>query len=378
MTENIIGTSSYSEAMDLSDLDDYGYDQQSIGSVDSAHTSTTQASVPTGAQVNTNNEPQEPPVKIRKKPGRKPNPASPALRKAQNRAAQRAFRERKERHMKDLETNIKSIKDERDKLLQENANMSSENEILKSENWYLKGIVLSLQLVCLQHKLVIPRHCPHLNDQSLSVLAQSIPKTISSYLNVNAKSKHQLSQKLMDPTLQSHSSQPPPSSYTQSLHSQQGLPSGSILITQDGVQTVQNKCGNSHSQPNGNDNSWYHQQSNTTSQPPAQSQSHYEGYYGSPNTSTGSVQDEFSNIPPLSPMSTSDREKMTRSSPQPVLLANEPVTSNLAAIQTLRLRLRLQSACVRMQSMPFAIQPTLLQVNMLNLNYFNVIYIYIY
>jgi hypothetical protein len=38
---------------------------------------------------------QSPPVKIRKKPGRKPNPASPALRKAQNRAAQRAFRERK-------------------------------------------------------------------------------------------------------------------------------------------------------------------------------------------------------------------------------------------------------------------------------------------
>lgn len=35
------------------------------------------------------------PIKIRKKPGRKPNPASPALRKAQNRAAQRAFRERK-------------------------------------------------------------------------------------------------------------------------------------------------------------------------------------------------------------------------------------------------------------------------------------------
>lgn len=39
--------------------------------------------------------PDQPPVKIRKKPGRKPNPASPALRKAQNRAAQRAFRERK-------------------------------------------------------------------------------------------------------------------------------------------------------------------------------------------------------------------------------------------------------------------------------------------
>jgi hypothetical protein len=51
------------------------------------------------------------------------------------------------------------------------------------------------------------------------------------------------------------------------------------------------------------------------------------------------------------------------------MMANEPVTSNLAAIQTLRLRLRLQSACVRMQSMPFAIQPTLLQV-LLDFNYY--------
>src|SRR3989337_2704205 len=42
---------------------------------------------------------QQPLVPQRKKPGRKPNPASPALRKAQNRAAQRAFRERKEQHL---------------------------------------------------------------------------------------------------------------------------------------------------------------------------------------------------------------------------------------------------------------------------------------
>jgi hypothetical protein len=44
------------------------------------------------------------------------------------------------------------------------------------------------------------------------------------------------------------------------------------------------------------------------------------------------------------------------------MLTEEPLTSNLAAIQTLRLRLRLQSACVRMDAIPFAIQPTILQV----------------
>jgi hypothetical protein len=336
--------------MDLSDLNDCGYDQQSLGSPESTNTSITPPpAAATEVQGSTHSESQDLPVRIRKKPGRKPNPASPALRKAQNRAAQRAFRERKERHMKDLETSIRGIKSQRDKLLQENEKMASENEILKSENWYLKGIVLSLQLVCFQHKLVIPQHCPHVNEQTLSVLAQSIPESISSYLNVNAKSKLQMSQKLMDPSQQQQ---------------QQGLSSAPILITQDGVQAVQNKHARS---PSGN-NSWYHQQSNKTNQAPS--------HYGTPSTSSSSVQDEFSNIPPLSPMPTSDRPMSMPTSdrpmsmpPQPVMMANEPVTSNLAAIQTLRLRLRLQSACVRMQSMPFAIQPTLLQV-LLDFNYY--------
>lgn len=45
------------------------------------------------------------------------------------------------------------------------------------------------------------------------------------------------------------------------------------------------------------------------------------------------------------------------------MLSDEALTSNLAAIQALRLRLRLQAACIRTSSLPFAIQPTLLQVN---------------
>ncbi|ERF72800.1 hypothetical protein EPUS_04235 [Endocarpon pusillum Z07020] len=45
-----------------------------------------------------------------KKPGRKPLTAEPTTkRKAQNRAAQRAFRERKERHLKDLETKVEDL-----------------------------------------------------------------------------------------------------------------------------------------------------------------------------------------------------------------------------------------------------------------------------
>lgn len=59
-------------------------------------------------------------------------------RKAQNRAAQRAFRERKETKLKDLEAKLLQSEDERQKLLQElqsikqqNISMASENELLR-------------------------------------------------------------------------------------------------------------------------------------------------------------------------------------------------------------------------------------------------------
>ncbi|KAL9547894.1 hypothetical protein MBANPS3_005945 [Mucor bainieri] len=403
MAGNVIGTSSYSEAMDLSDLEEDGYNEDMYQSPETSPTMNTMEQQQQHQQAQQQQQPgsqqqQEPPVKVRKKPGRKPNPASPALRKAQNRAAQRAFRERKERHMKDLESNIKGIKDHRDRLLQENEKMSSENEILKAENWYLKGIVLSLQLVCLQHNLVIPQHCPHVNDETLSVLAQSIPESISSYLNVNSRNKLQISQKLMNESPELSNlhlqSQPPQPPYTQQPQQQQQqqqqqpfphqFPSGSIIITQDGVHKVPNKHGNGSPHQQHHGSSWYHQQTSASGAPSSQPQHPYSSssnsssgnnMYGSPNSAH--TADEFSNIPPLSPMSSStmtDRsENAGRSSfgaessrelPRPHIIAapSEPITSNLAAIQTLRLRLRLQSACVRMQSMPFAIQPTLLQL----------------
>ncbi|KAI9273492.1 hypothetical protein EDC94DRAFT_554285 [Helicostylum pulchrum] len=325
MAGNIIGTSSYSEAMDLSDLDDCGYDQDSF-----EDTPSPAATAPSPSTL-----PDAPPIKIRKKPGRKPNPASPALRKAQNRAAQRAFRERKERHMKDLETNIKGIRDHRDKLLQENQKMSTESEILKAENWYLKGIVLSLQLVCLQHNLVIPQHCPHVDEKTLDILNQSIPKSIASYINVNSKNKLQISSKLLHDSPE--------------------------------IKNIRNRFTPPQQQQN---TSWYgNAVDNSNNQHSPQQQMH--------NTTCTTTEDTnpYVGLPPLSPMSTTtDSEKQDSKnmfgteigrelpSPHPVMLSNEPITSNLAAIQTLRLRLRLQSACVRMDSIPYAIQPTLLQL----------------
>ncbi|AOW06584.1 transcription factor PAP1-domain-containing protein [Yarrowia lipolytica] len=60
-----------------------------------------------------------------RKPGRKPETTIPASkRKAQNRAAQRAFRERKEKHLRDLETKISQLEGE-------TAAKNSENEFLR-------------------------------------------------------------------------------------------------------------------------------------------------------------------------------------------------------------------------------------------------------
>jgi len=62
-----------------------------------------------------------------KKPGRKPLTSEPtSKRKAQNRAAQRAFRERKEKHLKDLETKV-------DDLEKASESANHENSILRAQ-----------------------------------------------------------------------------------------------------------------------------------------------------------------------------------------------------------------------------------------------------
>jgi len=65
--------------------------------------------------------------KASKKPGRKPLTSEPtSKRKAQNRAAQRAFRERKEKHLKDLETKV-------DDLQKASESANHENSILRAQ-----------------------------------------------------------------------------------------------------------------------------------------------------------------------------------------------------------------------------------------------------
>jgi len=75
----------------------------------------------------------------KKKPGRKPLTNTPSSkRKAQNRAAQRAFRERKERYVKELENKIKELESVSAKSAQENQQLKSLVEQLQAENFILK------------------------------------------------------------------------------------------------------------------------------------------------------------------------------------------------------------------------------------------------
>jgi AP-1-like factor len=72
--------------------------------------------------------------KLHSKPGRKPVDTEPkSKRTAQNRAAQRAYRERKERKMQDLEDKVKMLEDENLKAATETDFLRAQVEILKVE-----------------------------------------------------------------------------------------------------------------------------------------------------------------------------------------------------------------------------------------------------
>lgn len=72
--------------------------------------------------------------KVAKKPGRKPLTTEPSSkRKAQNRAAQRAFRERKEKHLKDLETKVEELEQASQAANHENERLRAKVERMTAE-----------------------------------------------------------------------------------------------------------------------------------------------------------------------------------------------------------------------------------------------------
>lgn len=129
------------------------------------------------------------PIRPRKKPGRKPNPPSPAQRKAQNRAAQRAFRERKRREMREAEATVKRCLQLRDQALREANMLRRKVEELQYENRYLKGYVLKLKLACHANRVDVPDFTDtgdrdHLGVEKLLVSqTKGVPQTLEFFLD---------------------------------------------------------------------------------------------------------------------------------------------------------------------------------------------------
>lgn len=123
----------------------------------------------------------------RKRPGRKPKQVSPAIRKAQNREAQRAFRERRERYVNDLERTVRKLKSQRQQMANEMRQLRSQLESNRVELWYLRGVVLSLHFICFINQLRIPEHTPYLSDSELSTMKKTTPRAVESYLSAKQR-----------------------------------------------------------------------------------------------------------------------------------------------------------------------------------------------
>ncbi|KAL0075171.1 hypothetical protein F4703DRAFT_1890061 [Phycomyces blakesleeanus] len=139
-------------------------------------------SVALGKRGNENTD-QDPSSTKSKRPGRKPLdkvpssllPNDPKLkRKAQNRAAQRAFRERKEKFVSELQEKIDALEREKiesnEILLQENAQLKEQLKQLKEENSTLKEtpFVFEFPVTELEHPPIIENHHPHPHPHRLS------------------------------------------------------------------------------------------------------------------------------------------------------------------------------------------------------------------
>ncbi|EGV63639.1 hypothetical protein CANTEDRAFT_114631 [Yamadazyma tenuis ATCC 10573] len=120
------------------------------------------------------------------KPGRKPIESEPkSKRTAQNRAAQRAYRERKERKMKDLEEKVELLQDENLKMNTESDFLRAQIDMLKNELIKVKGDDFELNLPQRVGKLTKPSNHSNssntLNSKSSSDFSDS--RSVSSSVN---------------------------------------------------------------------------------------------------------------------------------------------------------------------------------------------------
>ncbi|KAI9310656.1 hypothetical protein BX666DRAFT_1167714 [Dichotomocladium elegans] len=119
--------------------------------------------------------PASQPVKTRKKPGPKPNPSTPYFRKEKNRVAQRAFRARKEERLRNMEHTIENYRTQCRSKDKEIVKLKREVITQKAQVSYLKGLVLSLHVLLVKHKLIFPDCLPYMNDTDLDKIVSGIP-----------------------------------------------------------------------------------------------------------------------------------------------------------------------------------------------------------
>ncbi|KAI8099115.1 uncharacterized protein BX664DRAFT_256435 [Halteromyces radiatus] len=286
------------------------------------------------------------PIKIRKKPGRKPNPASPALRKAQNRAAQRAFRERKERHLRDLELTIRSLRDQRNNAVKEMHGMKSKLDAFKAETWYLKGVVLTLQFVCLHHNIHIPTHSPYLTEETLAEMAKTAPHAIEAYVNAYTRNNTNLK-----PTMASHIS---------NTRHEQNMTTDDIdrakwARKSDFLDSLQQQKQQSSKSAQNDTSALYKERSEEDI-----SMAQWLQQQGITEQHIGQMA-AIGDGPPSSNQQQQSAEGTTDKQTQPDQHEKEQV-QNLTAIQRIRLQLRIQSALSSHSGNSERLQPTILQL----------------
>lgn len=119
--------------------------------------------------------------KASKKPGRKPLTSEPtSKRKAQNRAAQRAFRERKEKHVQDLKLKVEELEKASESSNHENGLLKAQIEKLQSE---LKEYRKRLSMQSSMPRTSFSNGYPATNSSSTTSLKYPIPmfSTVGTY-----------------------------------------------------------------------------------------------------------------------------------------------------------------------------------------------------
>ncbi|KAH8556882.1 hypothetical protein BGW37DRAFT_417720 [Umbelopsis sp. PMI_123] len=117
--------------------------------------------------------------RVRKKPGRKANPAASAQRKAQNRAAQRAFRERKQREKKETDAEIR-------RTMNEVNHLRKVVKELRFENKQLKAMVISYILTCFELNSSHPRvHAMSTNSRVKLPADENMPALMNIFVDEN-------------------------------------------------------------------------------------------------------------------------------------------------------------------------------------------------